>query len=66
MPVERVVAVGKSDGSINENDPVRATDDVHVNKFKKHFQRKWSDLDKVTASNLQAKVDLSEDNRNEV
>ena len=40
MPVERVVAVGKSDGSINENDPVRATDDVHVNKFKKHFQRK--------------------------
>ena len=40
MPEERVVAVGKSDSSVHENDPVRATDDVHVQKFKKHFQRK--------------------------
>jgi hypothetical protein len=40
MPIERVVAVDKNESGIRENDPVRATDDVHVQKFKKHFQRK--------------------------
>jgi hypothetical protein len=40
MPEERLVTVGKSESSVYENDPVRATDDVHVQKFKKHFQRK--------------------------
>ena len=40
MPVERVVPAGKGESNVQENDPVRATDDVHVQKFKKHFQRK--------------------------
>ena len=40
MPAERLVSLGKGETNIQENDPVRATDDVHVQKFKKHFQRK--------------------------
>ena len=40
MPAERLVSLGKGEANIQENDPVRATDDVHVQKFKKHFQRK--------------------------
>jgi hypothetical protein len=39
MPEERQI-IQKGDSMIQENDPVRATDDVHVQKFKKHFQRK--------------------------
>jgi len=38
VPQERVVS--KNDSRMNENDPNRATDDLHVTKFKKHFQRK--------------------------
>ena len=41
LPEERVIAVtGGSCSTIKENDPTRATDDIHVSKFKKHFQRK--------------------------
>lgn len=41
LPEERVIAVSGGSGStIKENDPTRATDDIHVSKFKKHFQRK--------------------------
>jgi len=41
LPEERVIAVSGGSGStIKENDPNRATDDIHVTKFKKHFQRK--------------------------
>ena len=41
VPEERIVAVsGDSSAKIKENDPTRATDDIHVTKFKKHFQRK--------------------------
>lgn len=36
LPQERVVGAGGS----ADNDPSRATDDLHVTKFKKHFQRK--------------------------
>jgi hypothetical protein len=32
--------IQKGDSLTQENDPVRAADDVHVQKFKKHFQRK--------------------------
>lgn len=38
VPQERLVAV---DGQApRENDPNRATDDLHLTQFKKHFQRK--------------------------
>jgi hypothetical protein len=30
--------IQKGDSMIQENDPVRAGGDVHVQKFKKHFQ----------------------------
>ena len=41
LPEERVIAVaGATSNSVKENDPTRATDDIHVSKFKKHFQRK--------------------------
>ena len=41
LPEERIIAVSGGTGStIKENDPTRATDDIHVTKFKKHFQRK--------------------------
>ena len=41
LPEERVIAVSGGSGStVKENDPTRATDDIHVSKFKKHFQRK--------------------------
>jgi hypothetical protein len=35
LPVERIIEEGGKD-----NDPTKATDDLHVSKFKKHFQRK--------------------------
>ena len=38
VPDERLVSVGGANQS--ESDPTRATDDLHVTKFKKHFQRK--------------------------
>ena len=41
LPEERIIAVsGGSGATVKENDPTRATDDIHVTKFKKHFQRK--------------------------
>merc|ERR1719414_1934574 len=41
LPEERIIAVsGGSSATVKENDPTRATDDLHVTKFKKHFQRK--------------------------
>lgn len=41
VPEERVIAVpGGSGSNLKENDPNRATDDIHVSKFKRHFQRK--------------------------
>lgn len=41
LPEERVIAVSSgSSNTLKENDPTRATDDIHVSKFRKHFQRK--------------------------
>ena len=41
LPEERLIAVSSgSSNTLKENDPTRATDDIHVSKFKKHFQRK--------------------------
>ena len=41
VPEERIIAVSSGAGNgTKENDPTRATDDIHVSKFKKHFQRK--------------------------
>ncbi len=38
LPAEQVIQ--SDSGTSNENDPTRATDDLHLTKFKKHFQRK--------------------------
>lgn len=38
VPQEKVISLGG--GDLDENDPKRATDDIHLSKFKQHFQRK--------------------------
>ena len=41
-PVERVIKIGadSDDGAMGRVAPDKATDDLHVTKFKQHFQRK--------------------------
>merc|ERR1719414_917407 len=40
LPEERIIAVsGGSGATVKENDPTRATDDLHVTKFKKTFSK---------------------------
>jgi len=40
VPQERLVAVDSKGNVVKDNDPNRATDDLHLTQFKKHFQRK--------------------------